>query len=714
MEKESNEIEKNQQVDSITIKRTLVTEDLAETLLFNPLNNLLDLNKTPLQSNISIPIDTYNKFKNKLKENYKVTNLDVSSINDELTCQIEKIVDFSSFIITDSNKNADYSQESAVINRYSNLFNNYVNMVKNMGYVYILLDSYSCCLFQDLIKNALNNNNDNTENNSNNLKLYNNFLIKAYIIDSTPLILLSIQIFHQKTKVELNNLKVRIILNLETAYHNKSSPLCEDVELSLFYNEIIYNTELKKDKNYLRENYHKGEIVRSNLKTYAIFKLNNKSDNLYSKRLSYTVIVADSENQELISKNTCKALILTSNLSSMIYELSQNNYQNLINQFQLSRLILIKPSCFCLNSVEDIKLNISPYLENFIHKDYSGKDIEILFFKDTRTDRNIVLSYNNNNESTKVNSNYSVVDVKGSNNFYIRQIIDQYDLIIDEFAINHISKNDSKASNYKILPGPKNIESKNLKVVLSENGIVSQEYQACLASLFFLNIKKIVVENQNNLSMLFLNSCTGAIPYYASKFIKDRTNIVSVENNKDLIQIGTKYIGLNNDTDNTEKKLTSKLYNSYYVDFIKDTALNTKYKNKFNIVYLVNNKIEDYSDKTSPSKNFFCDKVIDNLQKIMDDNSVFCISIKSDSKEDYNRCIKLLKKYFNKIYFLDTYDNLNRLHFALKGFDSSKILFLDIFKPNLELYSSDEEGKIFDKRILHEYGFFFERLVEME
>ena len=560
----------------------------------------------------------------------------------------ERIIDFHSFITI-----KDLTTTNAT--KVEELLDAYIAKLKNMGILFIIVDFQVILLLSKAITEIMTNQGIS-------------LMIKAYTLNaSIPITIFSLQKFNTKPQ-NINQTKIRMLStdNIESNIHT-------DIYLVDLASLITYNTEIIRDKIYLL-NYRPGNILRTDLKT------------LYSGNIiSYTILVIDSINEEHLKTNTCKALILTTSFALNNIELA-SDYQSLINQFGVSRLIIIKPSPFLRLSVEEIKNNVASFLENYIHKEFVAKEVEILFFQDTRTEKFEVFR----------DDDYSVYDIKDKGGNYFRQINDKQNSTIAEVPINIINKKDSKATNLILLPNTKHFDQRNVRCSLTTDYMSNFDYQGSIFSMFFL--KQF---DKTTPQALVINSSTGLFPFYLNTFFKGQINIVSLETNKKLEEYGSKYLGLSND-------LVTKVHgdsNSYLSN-------NKSVQSKFNFIFYVNNYIET-TDESFPPRKFFEDKSLNNVINAMNDNSILILSIKTYAKESYFDIISILKAKFPKIYFIDTYDNLNRIHFCLKtDLEKDQILFLDRLKPNLNLYGETEK---YEKTLLGEnLGIFLERLVELQ
>jgi hypothetical protein len=561
----------------------------------------------------------------------------------------ERIIDFHSFITIKNLTTTNATQ-------LEELLDNYLSKLKNMGFLFIIVDFQTILLLNKALTSIMTKNNIS-------------LMIKAYTLNaSLPITLFSIQKFNTKPQNVLQT-KIRM-LNTDNIESNNHT----DILLIDLASLITYNTEIMRDKIYLL-NYRPGNILRSDLKTFY-------SGNI----LSYTILIIDSLSEELLKTNTCKALILTNAFAMNNIEMA-SDYQSLINQFSISRLIIIKPSPFIRLSVEEIKNNVAPFLENYIHKEYVAKEVEILFFLDTRSEKFELFH----------DENYSIYDVKDKGGNYFRQINDKQNNIIAEVQINIINKKDSKATNLILLPNTKHFDQRSIRCSLNSESITNFDYQGSIFSMFFLKELEKNIKHE----ALVINSTTGLFPFYLNSFFKGQINIVSLETNKKVEEYGSKYLGFSNDG---VIKVNGD-YNSYL-------ANNKSVQSKFNFIFYVNNYIETI-DSSFPPRKFFEDKSLNNIINAMNDNSIFVLTIKVYAKESYNDILSILKAKFPKIYFIDTYDNLNRLHFCLKtNFEKDQILFLDRLKPNLNVFGETEKyGKsLFGENL----GIFLERLVELQ
>lgn len=564
--------------------------------------------------------------------------------------EADKILDLSSFIKNKDEKLARLEE--------------YIGTIKNLGTIFFLTDRYSLSSIYPLV------NRFTSENKTVNI------LIKFTIIDyEKSLLIFSFQKFVLKQEVDASKIKAREIIDLSNSVENNITPQTFDFKLEDIEECVISSSSLYSDKSELSE-LQKGRIFRTLLMTYH-----------FSNRIYCSITVIDSNKQANLDTKLCKALIVASNFSSSTLEMIVHDYESLIQQFNVARLIIVRPSKFGRLSIEELKNSISSFLNFYLPSNYKA-ECEILQLKDTRTDKSEVFRADK----------YSIVDTNDKSDCFHRFVYDEYGSIVDEIGLESISKKDSKASNIKIVATPKSKEGQGVKYILKETGLDNFEYQIAMASFFFLKSLETIEPE-----ILVLKAGCGVLSYFLNTLFKSKCNITSVELDDHLIEVGSKYLGVKLDNINY-----SQADSKQFVFNSSATSIE-----KYNLIFLANGRQDPAENTIVPSMDYFSENFLKSLYESLNSNGVLVISINAANKFAYRDALNSLKTIFGKVFFIDTFDELNRIHFVLKtNLNENEILYLDRFKPNLDLYNESDRLKA---EILGEnYKIFFEKLVMLE
>lgn len=564
--------------------------------------------------------------------------------------EAEKILDLTSFIKNKDDKLTKIEE--------------YIGTIKNLGTIFFLVDRHSLASIHSLV----------TKFTSENKTI--NLLIKFTVIDyQKTLLIFSFQKFVLKQEVDVTKIKAREIIDLNNSISNNLTAQTFDFKLEDIEECVISSSSLHSDKLELSE-FQKGRIFRTLLMTYY-----------FSTRIYCSITVIDSNKSANLETKLCKVLIVASNFSSSTLEMIVHDYESLIQQFNVARLIIVRPSKFGRLSIEELKNNISSYLNFYLPTDYSST-CEVLQLKDTRTDKSEVFRADK----------YSIVDTNDKSDCFHRFVCNEYGTIVDEVGLESISKKDSKASNIRIVATPKSKEGQGIKYILKETGLDNFEYQISMAAFFFLKSLETIEPE-----ILVLKAGCGVLSYFLNTLFNSKCKITSVEHDENLIEVGSKYLGVKLDNINYSQADSKQFISNNSATSIE----------KYNLIYLVNGRQEPNESAIVPSIDYFSEDYIKSLYQSLNSNGVLVISINAANKYTYRQALHALKTTFGKVFFIDTFDELNRIHFVLKtNLNESEILYLDRFKPNLDLYN--ESNRLKAEILGENYKIFFEKLVMLD
>lgn len=448
------------------------------------------------------------------------------------------------------------------------LFNKLFNSVKDKGTLIYLMDFHFLKASKDALNEILNQEDK---------KL--NALVKIYVIDKVPLIgMLVIQKFINSS-CDVTKLK---LLHYE---------IYEDLSLTKPVSYLLQ--DLSKSLNYMQEMFNYQNFL-SVLRLGNTLKINVK-ENFWSDNIDYTLTIVDTDNQELLKKQNCVAVIVTKAYSSDFIYISKEGNMQLCNQLQTSRLILIRPSFFNQDDFTKIKDKISHYILLFKYKDCQTESIPIMLLSDNKAETHELFS----------NDKYIVRDfVENENKVTFRQLLftENPNEIQSEIKLTLSTKAKLKntAHNLTSLPTIDRYSSKGFKSCLDENFISSFYIKTLLCGVFFIDSKDFP---QKPFDILILGAGIGTINHFFNKLCRGKVNIQSVEIDKEITEIGKKYFGLKNDNAN---------YKWHFGD-AKEFLKNENQENKYDIIIIdINNT--DPNDGLSPPPIFFSEDVLKPIQ----------------------------------------------------------------------------------------------------
>jgi hypothetical protein len=518
-------------------------------------------NKNPSITDYLIPLQTENliilkrkvesiiKFSNlKLENSLIINHPDINYDNSECNYfklensdnQYNTILDLLSFIHTDKSKS-----------------------VKDKGTVVYLIDYHFMQNVFDVLKTHLTENNNNFS-----------LLVKVYVIEKIPLVsLLFIQKFNNK-KCDIDNLK---LLHYEM-YDDLTITKPVSYLFSHLHKSLTYMYEMFQYQEFLKE-YRPGNVLRINVK-----------ENFWSDNIDYTLNIVDSDDPELIKKQSCAAIIVSkSYVGDFIYITREGNL-GLCKQVQSSRLILIRPNAFNNDDVNIIKEKISHYILLFKFRDCVTISIPIMLMSDNKKETYELFK----------NDKYIVRDiVENDNKDTFRQLIFTNNIheVQSEMKLILVSNKKSKSDDTLIpLPTNERFASKKFRSCLDPNFISSFYIKTLLCGLFLLEGNQFPSKPFN---ILILGAGIGTINHFFNKICKGRVNITSVEIDKEIVEIGKKYFGLKNDESN---------YTWIYSDAL-EYLKTEKEEKKYDIIIIDINNTNPL-DGISPPPAFFEDNYL--------------------------------------------------------------------------------------------------------
>ena len=646
-------------------------------------------------------------YQEKLIENLKTFVSDINKTDPEIL----------EFITLENIKqeNAVFKKEDKIhfeLNRFINNFseeNEYLFQIldglKKGGILIVLLKIRSIDSFYSNIVSKYITERDNTT-----------FLTKSLIVEySEKIALISLTKFEAKKKVELNTFKARIYDILFDSQQQKCT-LINLLDISF--------TRLEKYLNYLHYlNFWQAYLdkVRPGEINSIDIRLNTEEDTIH-----YNLLVVDAIDIDLLEKKNILGLVINDNLTTDLYYVTRNFYANLNRELDVSRLLVIKPNFFCHHTSDEIQNLTNWYTQKFIPSSFNVDKIYIVTNQDRRQDEYEV--YHDNDyyiydTRTQDTENYYRILApayfkKLDKSIKLKLSRRTYKFYSAEMDITLVNKLDSKGSNIKVLPNNAHFKKRKLEVTKS-GSVMDYEHHFALCSMYFLSdlelmnfkkegidgeviqVKELVFKEKEEKCFLVLNSLLGELPFLFNN-IHESIKVTAVEENEKLIKLGKDYFGFDGN-----KNLTT--INENILTYLHKTK-NANFE-KFHIISYITKFSENVS--SSPAEDFLTKENIELLYSICHSKGVICLSLRTKDQIFFESTMSIIKSFFPKVYALDSCSPVNKLIFLLKtDIEKEKILFLDLFQPNLKILGVNHNYQKFVAEEVQDL--FFKKLVKIQ
>ena len=269
--------------------------------------------------------------------------------------QFNNIIDsknFYHFVLKEDE--IDSIKQSEKINQ--ELFNNLFSKIKENGALILICDFQYLRQIPQSLKILLGENNKK--------KLF----IKLYLIEKLPLVSL---IYIQKMGDSKENI---IIENEKILLYEINDDLSISKPLGYTLNQmpksVSYMFEIYQYHGYLK-NLHPGYSIPIKIK-----------EEFWSDNIDFTLTICDSDDEEILKKKKCVAIIVSKNyLSDFIYLTVEGN-MSLCKQTDSARIILIRPSPFNNDSINDIKKKLFNYIILFKFNDCINESIPVMLMSE--------------------------------------------------------------------------------------------------------------------------------------------------------------------------------------------------------------------------------------------------------------------------------------------------------------------------------------------
>ncbi len=408
-----------------------------------------------------------------------------------------------------------------------------------------------------------------------------NFLSKMYIIEKTPI---ASVVLIQKFENNKNDFKKAKILNHEM-YDDLTITRSVQINYSDLEKSLTYMNEMYQYQGYLR-NLHSGTVLTINIR-----------ENYWSDNIDFTFTICDSNEEELLNKKICKAIIVSKVYSKDFLYLSPEGNQTLCKQVEASRIILIRQNSFNIDSINQLKEKLQHLILFFKFEDSVNESIPIMLMSESRDESSVVFE----NDKIIVRD---TVEAEKRDTF--RQLVfkENTSQIQTEIKLHLTSKTNlnKNPENYAPVYTLEKFKQKNLFNTLDEEYVSSFYIKSILSGMFFVRTDNFP---EKNFDILILGSGCGIINHFFRRIFGDKVTIDSVEINKEFKEIGTKYFGFKNDAKN---------YNWHFqnaLDFIKNSETENKYD--MIIIDIYNSNL---AEGISPSPQFYDDEFLIKLNVI--------------------------------------------------------------------------------------------------
>lgn len=439
------------------------------------------------------------------------------------------------------------------------IFKSLLEKTKDKGYNLFLMDYHHIKQLKENLEQYHSEKNETT-----------NFLSKMFIIEKTPIAAI---VLIQKFSNNKNDFKKAKILNYEmfdeVTFSGSVQILFSDLNKSL-----TYMNEMFQYQAYLMH-LHKGTILTINIR-----------ENYWSDNISYTFTICDSDDEILLSKKICKAIIVSKTYSKDFLYLTAEGNQTLCKQVEASRIILIRQNSFNIDSFAQIKEQLQHLILLFKFHDNVNESIPIMLMNEKRE------------ESVDVFQNDKILvrdTIESDKRETFRQLIfrDNPNEIQTEIKLHLVSKtnlNKNPENYYPVFTSDK-YKQKNLVNTLDESFISSFYIKCVLSGMFFINSDDFP---EKNFEILILGAGCGTINHFFKKIFGDKVNITSVEIDKSFKDLGSKFFGFKNDMNNF----------TWHFENALDYVAKEQAENKYDIVIIDINNF-NLAEGISPSLQFF-------------------------------------------------------------------------------------------------------------
>ena len=286
---------------------------------------------------------------------------------------------------------------------------------------------------------------------------------------------------------------------------------------------ITYMYEMYQYQTYLQV-LHPGQIFPVQIK-----------ENFYSDNIECTLTVVDSNDQEMLKKKNCKAIIVGKSFNTEFMYLTNEGQVALCKQCQASRIIIIRPSPFNYDSVYELKNRMNSYIVLFSFAESKDKQIPIMLM-------------NESVENTQLarEEGFIVIDSceknrkENSRRLYFFLNPDEPECSI-KLTLTSKAKIKQEQDKYLPLYSEEKLIKKGLQFCFDDKTVCNFYDKTVLNLLLFNDLEQFPGKKLN---ILILGAGIGTIGYYINKIFKGKVNIDNVEKNENITKIGKKYFAV--------------------------------------------------------------------------------------------------------------------------------------------------------------------------
>ena len=484
--------------------------------------------------------------------------------------------------------------------------------------------------------------------------------LKLYIVSKSPM--LSVM-FIQKMSVSEKPIDIlnEKLLSYEI-YEDLSITKPISYTISCMGKSLTYIYEMFRVRLYL-QNLHPGQVFPIPIK-----------EAMYSDNIECNLTIIDSNDQTLIEKKNCVAVIVGRGFINEFINLSQQGFLALCEQVKAARIILIRPAPFNFDDVYEIKRKMNSYIILFTYKDCVNTDSIPL----------MLMNENSDNQMLEKIDDFIIKDSSDKlqkNN--VRQLvyITNPNEPLAQIKLTLTSKARAKQEkSYITLKTEDKYANKGLVLTFDDKVICNYYDRTVLCGLLFTDLEKFP---QENLNVLILGAGIGTISYYMNKILLGKVNIDNVEKNQKITKYGKLYFCTN---DYQNKKSNIKWHFEDAKKFIKES----RRENYYDYVIL-DIKSFDIEQGISPSKDFFDSELVKKLSAMMKANAMYVLNMMSRSYRTYYENLVQLEKEFNHIFLLKNTEDLNKIHFCFKKKNNDEF-YKSLYEKNSEKLAKKENA----------------------
>ena len=524
--------------------------------------------------------------------------------------------------------------------------NSLFNSVKEKGTLILLADYIFLKQLPESLKKTLGN------------EYKTKLFLKLYIIEKSPFIgMLFIQKMSPSEKpIELDNEK----LIAYEIYDDLTLTKPISYTMGNMAKSITYMYEMYQYQTYLQV-LHPGQIFPVQIK-----------ENFYSDNIECTLTVVDSNDQDILKKKNCKAIIVGKSFNTEFMYLTNEGQVALCKQCQASRIIIIRPSPFNYDSVYELKNRMNSYIVLFSFAESKDKQIPIMLM-------------NESVENTQLarEEGFIVIDSceknrkENSRRLYFFLNPDEPECAI-KLTLTSKAKIKQEQDKYLPLYSEEKLTKKGLQFCFDDKTVCNFYDKTVLSLLLFSNLEQFP---EKKLNILILGAGIGTIGYYINKIFKGKVNIDNVEKNENITKIGKKYFAVNN-YENKKSNI------QWHFEEAKKFILDSKNEKYYDMIVMDIRNV-DIIEGLSPNKEFFEEEVLKKISAMMKPKGMYVLNMMGRSYKKYYEAFTSLEKQFGNIFLFENNEDLNKIHFCYNE-KNEEDYFKTLYENNVKKLSESQ------------------------